>query len=251
MSKIIRLSTSDVAAFIGEHPHIPKEVLYNKIKQHQLPEDNDTFNEIVNEYFNDYQEVFIKNANKFNIDDLFKGMYENDKLYTSLREDIYNTVMARMINMDCCGFNDVVSDRFNDMFENNIVKFHEKRRAILDNLEKDLGIPINKEIEFRSLTISLKNGHKLVIKDASDGFVNKEIIKIKERTHKHYEIEYLPVYDKIHVNTYMRLFDYDSCRYVENFNGEIRSFIIYRNYNRWSGIRDSLITCGNEFVDSI
>ena len=66
----------------------------------------------------------------------------------------------------------------------------------------------------------------------ADGLVeDNSLIEIKYRTKKFNDT--IPIYDYIQIQSYMHLYDYKSCYYVQSFNNEIKSETFQKNDVYW------------------
>jgi hypothetical protein len=82
----------------------------------------------------------------------------------------------------------------------------------------------------RKEIFQLKN--QWILSGIPDGITNtNELIEIKFRN---YEInQEIPIYDYIQIQSYLQLFDLQTCVYVQGFNGEIYSELIHRDDSYW------------------
>ena len=169
-----------------------------------------------------------------------------DEIKTNLINDVMNNIKENMINID----NKIIIENTNKILENNITLntgiIYEPK--IIQKVENNFNMEIiNRNTEIKYINIKLKDGYLLKVGGKIDGMNNNELIEVKHRKYK--LLNYVPVYEKIQVQTYMQMFGFDSCKFVEEYNNEIKTYNINKENNEWSKIRKDLIYHGNNLVE--
>lgn len=101
---------------------------------------------------------------------------------------------------------------------------------ILKKWSEEKKIQFKKPLIKKKTLFQLKN--KWVLSGVADGMTeNNELIEVKYRTK--YPCDEIPVYDYIQVQSYMQLYDSQCCHYVQCFDNNIYSEVIYKDDQYW------------------
>lgn len=268
MKKIIYLNASDIALFINKHKYEKSTNTVLKILKTQYYElynnciENNIEKEIVdNLQTNDIINTSINN-HKSDIFELSKLKLENNSKeysveYESVRNRIVNDIVeTTKVNNESYIKNEKI---INKIQKDTIEKLNENitmasgtisETRIINKIETNMNIEIkDRNDKIKYIYIDLMNSFKLKIGGKVDGITDGKLVEVKKRKNKLFK--HVPDYELIQVQTYLEMFDIQSCIFVEEYKNDSFIHNIERDNKKWENIKSELINHGNSFVDML
>ena len=261
--KHIYLNASEIAGLIGKNPYKEQnECIHNvlcRIKKEKNMVDVDKFNIIKIDELKELIKTFSKEEliTKESSEILKKSLLEKPESKSEISKKLFELASADSIN-----------EKNTNNIEKKQKKLEEKLNSIVKTGNKELikdyvGGYINKERgtknekkiikDYEKITKSqITNNndclYKVKLFDVSDcmificgkidGIRGDTLIEIKNRRNRLFT--FIPEYEKIQIEIYLRLTGLEKCKLVQNYNEEQSSFDYVKDEKLWSVIKSSI-----------
>jgi len=260
----IYFNASDIAALINKNPYKNSEdVIYDilcKINKEENKRELNKFNNIsknetINLLNNLYksEEISTDNLNKFKEKlEKVKSDEENSRLNKELIEVISKDCVNAKNTDDCLKKQKSLEDkikknlkRSNEDIGNYLNGFINKKRGIknekqiIENFSKKNNVVIKENnSKLYKLKLFTKNENSFYICGKIDGIEDDTLIEIKNRKNRLFS--FIPEYEKIQVEIYLRLTNMKKGKLIQNFNEEQSVFLLDSNEELWDMIINEL-----------
>ena len=260
----IYFNASDIAALINKNPYKNSEdVIYDilcKINKEENKRELNKFNNISkNETINllnnlhKSEEISTDNLNKFKEKlEKVKSDEENSRLNKELIEMISKDCVNAKNTDDCLKKQKSLEDkikknlkRSNEDIGDYLNGFINKKRGIknekqiIENFSKKNNVVIKENnSKLYKLKLFTKNENSFYICGKIDGIEDDTLIEIKNRKNRLFS--FIPEYEKIQVEIYLRLTNMKKGKLIQNFNEEQSVFLLDSNEELWDMIINEL-----------
>jgi hypothetical protein len=82
-----------------------------------------------------------------------------------------------------------------------------------------------------------------------DGIIDNTLIEIKNRRNRLFE--FIPVYEQIQTEIYFRLTNLENGKLIQNYNNTTSEFLIYKNDELWSSIKNDIFKVCNNIIEKL
>ena len=205
------------------------------------------------ENYKTYKNTLI-NTNETNITQISKNILDNvsetaintkntnnsKKIENSIKTNIKNVVKNKNITLVENYINGHINKNRGIVNENKIINIYEKKNNIKIKENN------SKLYKMKLFTIDIYN---IYICGKIDGIIDNTLIEIKNRRNRLFE--FIPVYEQIQTEIYFRLTNLENGKLIQNYNNTTSEFLIYKNDELWSSIKNDIFKVCNNIIEKL
>ena len=169
-----------------------------------------------------------------------KNTNNSKNIETNIKTNIKNVVKNKNITLVENYINSHINKNRGIVNENKIINIYEKKNNIKIKENN------SKLYKMKLFTIDIYN---IYICGKIDGIIDNTLIEIKNRRNRLFE--FIPIYEQIQTEIYFRLTNLENGKLIQNYNNTTSEFLIYKNDELWSSIKNDIFKVCNNIIEKL